>query len=110
MVRALLTTKEPAMANLTHALTKTHRRSRSMTLVAATLCTLGAAGAITGIVLGSGSSSPHHQPAAASSTVTTLQRELGVLNYYDGPDDGIMNRQTKQAITYLQRQSGLPQT
>lgn len=35
---------------------------------------------------------------------------LGQLNYYEGPDDGIMGPQTIQAITYLQRDAGLPQT
>jgi peptidoglycan hydrolase-like protein with peptidoglycan-binding domain len=97
------------------------RRSRPLLVGAITLCALGAAGAITGIVVSTGSG--HHPasgrpPAAAASTVSmtpssavsTLQRELGVLNYYEGPDDGIMNQQTKQAITYLQRQAGLPQT
>jgi lysozyme family protein len=36
--------------------------------------------------------------------------ELGQLNYYEGADDGIMGPQTIQAITYLQRDAGLPQT
>jgi peptidoglycan hydrolase-like protein with peptidoglycan-binding domain len=39
-----------------------------------------------------------------------LQRELGQLNYYEGPVDGIMGPQTIQAITYLQRDAHLPQT
>ena len=45
-----------------------------------------------------------------SATVETLQRELGQLNYYEGPIDGTMNPQTVQAITYLQRDAHLPQT
>ena len=39
-----------------------------------------------------------------------LQQELGQLNYYEGPDDGIMGPQTIQAIKYLQRDARLPQT
>ena len=39
-----------------------------------------------------------------------LQRELGQLNYYEGPITGTMNEQTVQAITYLQRDAHLPQT
>jgi peptidoglycan hydrolase-like protein with peptidoglycan-binding domain len=50
------------------------------------------------------------KPPAPSAAVATLQRELGQLNYYDGPITGTMNSQTTQAITYLQRDAGLPQT
>ena len=39
-----------------------------------------------------------------------LQRELGQLNYYEGPVDGLMGPQTTAAIQDLQRQAGLPQT
>ena len=39
-----------------------------------------------------------------------LQQELGQLNYYEGPVDGLMGPQTAAAITDLQRQAGLPQT
>ncbi len=49
-------------------------------------------------------------PAAPSVTIVTLQRELGQLNYYEGPITGTMNEQTVQAITYLQRDAHLPQT
>jgi peptidoglycan hydrolase-like protein with peptidoglycan-binding domain len=45
-----------------------------------------------------------------SAAITTLQKELGQLNYYEGPITGITNTQTTQAITYLQRDAGLPQT
>ena len=38
-----------------------------------------------------------------------LQQELGQLNYYEGPNDGIMGPQTIAAIKDLQRQAGLPQ-
>ncbi len=53
--------------------------------------------------------SPAH-PVQPSAAVVKLQQELGQLNYYEGPDDGIMGPQTIQAITYLQRDAGLPQT
>jgi peptidoglycan hydrolase-like protein with peptidoglycan-binding domain len=42
--------------------------------------------------------------------VKKLQQELGQLNYYEGPVDGIMGTQTAAAIKDLQRQAGLPQT
>jgi hypothetical protein len=50
------------------------------------------------------------KPPAPSAAVSTLQRELGQLDYYEGPVSGVMNSQTTQAITYLQRDAGLPQT
>ena len=53
--------------------------------------------------------SPAH-PVQPSAAVMKLQQELGQLNYYEGPDDGIMGPQTIQAITYLQRDAHLPQT
>ena len=46
----------------------------------------------------------------ASPAVETLQRQLGQLNYYEGSIDGLMGPQTVQAIQYLQRDAGLPQT
>ncbi|HEY0812620.1 MAG TPA: peptidoglycan-binding domain-containing protein [Pseudonocardia sp.] len=56
----------------------------------------------------------HHHvvptPPAPSAAVETLQRELGQLNYYEGPITGTMTTQTEQAITYLQRDAHLPQT
>ena len=45
-----------------------------------------------------------------SASVKKLQQELGQLNYYQGPADGIMGPQTAAAISDLQRQAGLPQT
>ena len=45
-----------------------------------------------------------------SAAVKTLQQQLGQLNYYEGPADGIMGPQTIAAIKDLQRQAGLPQT
>ena len=50
---------------------------------------------------------PKPTPSAA---VVTLQKQLGLLNYYEGPVDGLMGPQTIAAITYLQRDAGLPQT
>jgi hypothetical protein len=50
------------------------------------------------------------RPVQPSAAVVKLQQELGQLNYYEGSDDGIMGPQTIQAITYLQRDAGLPQT
>jgi Putative peptidoglycan binding domain len=52
---------------------------------------------------------PAH-PVQPSAAVKTLQQQLGQLNYYEGPDDGIMGPQTVQAIKYLQRDAHLPQT
>jgi len=49
-------------------------------------------------------------PVQPSAAVMQLQRELGQLNYYEGPVDGIMGPQTTAAIQDLQRQAGLPQT
>ncbi len=49
---------------------------------------------------------PWPQPAAVSQ----VQRELGQLNYYEGPDNGELGPQTTAAITYLQRDAKLPQT
>ena len=49
-------------------------------------------------------------PVQPSASVMQLQRELGQLNYYEGPVDGIMGPQTAAAIKDLQRQAGLPQT
>jgi len=53
--------------------------------------------------------SPFH-PSQPSAAVKKLQQELGQLNYYEGPDNGIMTAQTVQAIKYLQRDAHLPQT
>ena len=50
---------------------------------------------------------PHVTPSAS---VELLQRELGQLNYYEGPITGYENQATIQAITYLQRDAHLPQT
>jgi hypothetical protein len=56
--------------------------------------------------------SPYHPvtPVQPSAAVMQLQRELGQLNYYEGPVDGLMGPQTIAAIKDLQRQANLPQT
>ena len=73
-----------------------------------------AASTTTPTVVPSSSTAHHHvtpvTPPAPSETVIVLQRELGQLNYYEGPITGTMNTQTVQAITYLQRDAHLPQT
>jgi hypothetical protein len=54
---------------------------------------------------------PAPTPAAVpSAAIETLQRELGQLNYYEGPITGTENSETVAAITYLQRDAHLPQT
>jgi peptidoglycan hydrolase-like protein with peptidoglycan-binding domain len=47
---------------------------------------------------------------APSASVEKLQRELGQLNYYEGPVDGYLGPQTVAAIKDLQRDAHLPQT
>jgi hypothetical protein len=54
-----------------------------------------------------GSSTPSVRPSTA---VRSLQQQLGQLNYYDGPVNGISSPQLHQAISYLQRDAHLPQT
>jgi Putative peptidoglycan binding domain len=53
---------------------------------------------------------PTTPAVAPSASVKKLQQELGQLNYYEGPVDGLMGPQTIAAIKDLQRQAGLPQT
>jgi hypothetical protein len=47
---------------------------------------------------------------APSAAVQKLQQQLGQLNYYEGPVDGMMGPQTVAAIKDLQRDAHLPQT
>jgi hypothetical protein len=74
----------------------------------------GATAGTAGTSANGGSSNGGHvappAPPAPSAAIETLQKELGQLNYYEGPVTGVMNAQTTQAITYLQRDAGLPQT
>ena len=53
---------------------------------------------------------PASPAVTPSASVKKLQQELGQLNYYEGPVDGIMGTQTAAVIMDLQRQAGLPQT
>jgi peptidoglycan hydrolase-like protein with peptidoglycan-binding domain len=107
--------------------------SRTRTVVLAAAALLAGAGITAGVVLGlagtsttpaapaatssvvagdttHGTPSHHVTPAAPSVAIETLQRELGQLNYYEGPVTGTMTSRTTQAITYLQRDAHLPQT
>ena len=66
---------------------------------------------------GTGTSTSPAQPTTPASpavvpsaSVKKLQQELGQLNYYEGPVDGVMGAQTTAAIKDLQRQANLPQT
>ncbi|GEL22550.1 hypothetical protein PSU4_15040 [Pseudonocardia sulfidoxydans NBRC 16205] len=112
--------------------------SRTRKVVAFSAAGIAVAGIVTGLVIGFGGSTPSATPAAPqiapishstshtpshsvtpvepvtpvapSAAIETLQKELGRLNYYEGPVTGVMNTQTTQAITYLQRDAHLPQT
>ena len=59
---------------------------------------------------GDAAAEPVHVPVAPSASVEMLQRDLGQLNYYEGPVNGVMTPQTIQSIKYLQRDARLPQT
>lgn len=53
---------------------------------------------------------PSTPAVVPSASVKKLQQELGQLNYYEGPVDGVMGPQTTAGIKDLQRQANLPQT
>jgi Putative peptidoglycan binding domain len=55
-------------------------------------------------------SGPSSVPVAPSASVEILQRDLGQLNYYEGPVNGVMTPSTIQSIKYLQRDAHLAQT
>ena len=129
------TTTQPTTATTTQPAPRT---SRARTAVIAAVGVLAGAGITAGLVLGLGGGTvqqpvtpasqaapaapesvpanhvtpaPKPAPAATPSpAIETLQRELGQLNYYEGPITGTMNNQTVVAITYLQRDAHLPQT
>jgi hypothetical protein len=44
----------------------------------------------------------------ASASVAALQHELALLNYYEGPIDGVMGPATLAALTDFQHANGLP--
>ena len=124
-------------ARLADAPPVTDRPSRGLLATAGILCVLGLAGAATAITLAvtgmttadasatQPTPTPTHAvtPAAPAQPTTpvspvspvsqqtkVLQQQLGQLNYYEGPVDGIMGPQTTAAISYLQRDAGLPRT
>ena len=45
-----------------------------------------------------------------SDSIKLEQEELGRLNYYEGPINGYYTQATSNAVKYLQRDAGLPQT
>ncbi len=45
-----------------------------------------------------------------SDSIKLEQQELGRLNYYEGPINGYYTQATINAVKYLQRDAGLPQT
>ena len=51
-----------------------------------------------------------HHTVQPSTQIETLQKNLGQLNYYDGPVNGYPSVQLEKSITYLQADAGLPQT
>jgi hypothetical protein len=108
------------------------KRSTAAVIGIATLCVLAIASTATALVLAltSHSSTAHAAPTPKtpshshtvspahpvnpnipntpvqpqwSNAVASVQRELGSLNYYEGPITGVMNQQTHAAISYLQR-------
>ena len=70
----------------------------------------GASLLVTVLALGVVPAQPTTPAVTPSASVKKLQQELGQLNYYEGPVDGLMGPQTIAAIQDLQRQAGLPQT
>ncbi len=112
--------------------TPTAHRSNLMTKIAAGACAIALSASVASLVFtldhntrhAAAAPAPASAPAAhyapathhvnpapvASPAVETLQRQLGQLNYYEGSIDGLMGPQTVQAIQYLQRDAGLPQT
>jgi peptidoglycan hydrolase-like protein with peptidoglycan-binding domain len=53
---------------------------------------------------------PSHPVTPVQPSASVMQLQLGQLNYYEGPVDGLMGPQTIAAVQDLQRQAGLPQT
>lgn len=51
-----------------------------------------------------------HHTVQPSAQIETLQKDLGQLNYYEGPVNGYPSIQLEKSITYLQADAGLPQT
>jgi hypothetical protein len=121
--------KEIVMST-TYAPSNETKESKGLLIGATTACVTAVVAicAIAGFAIGhhSTSAAPAPAPAHTTGTVTpvhpvsptplysaavvTLQKQLGQLNYYEGAIDGYMGPQTIAAITYLQRDAGLPQT
>lgn len=59
---------------------------------------------------GGNTPNPPHHKVQPSGEVETWQKDLGQLNYYEGPVNGYLTPQTVQSITYLQAAAHLPQT
>jgi len=112
-----------------------HRGSRAGLYTTVTVAALAVVGVVAALVVGLGSNAhagdvvdhaqthssvtpsvnPTPTPApkpsvTVSPTIRLLQTQLSQLNYYDGPINGIDSPALHQAITYLQRDAGLPQT
>jgi hypothetical protein len=98
-----------AVAVVALAVTLSHSNSSQAPATNTTPTSTSAAGNPT-TPAGPGHSVQPVTPVKPSAAVMQLQRELGQLNYYEGPVDGVMGPQTIAAIKDLQRQAGLPQT
>jgi Putative peptidoglycan binding domain len=96
-----------AAIGLTHNHTATHTAAPAASTSAPAAPTTAPSSATTPSANPAQPTSPAVVPSAS---VKKLQQELGQLNYYEGPVDGVMGPQTTAAIQDLQRQAGLPQT
>lgn len=59
---------------------------------------------------GGNTPNPPHHKVQPSAQIEGWQKDLGQLNYYEGPVNGYMTPLTVQSITYLQADAHLPQT
>ena len=59
---------------------------------------------------GGNTPNPPHHKVQPSGQVETWQKDLGQLNYYEGPVNGYLTPLTVQSIKYLQAAAHLPQT
>lgn len=91
------------------------------TVIAAVLAVVGMLAAVVMAVAGpelshnttaSSSTISHHTHSSVtpSNAIKLEQEQLGRLNYYEGPINGYDTQATINAISYLQRDAGLPQT
>jgi hypothetical protein len=95
------------------ALHRDHPATNSAALTSATSTTSGtsASDSATGSHTSSASGSHGTTPVNPySASIAALQRDLGQLNYYESPIDGISGPQTVAAIKDFQRANGLPVT